>query len=134
MQTLLVNKSDPTDTALIHVDNEALTDGMVRVKIGPWALTANNITYMIAGENFGYWKFFDPKAYRISLENMGRMPVCGYGIVEECLCADVADGTEIYGCFPDADRIDLKPRKLNPLGFQHGREYRLGLHLSRIHI
>ena len=128
MQTLLVNKSDPTDTALIHVDNDALTDGMVRVKIGPWALTANNITYMIAGENFGYWKFFDPKAYGISLENMGRMPVWGYGIVEESLCADVAVGTEIYGFFPVADSIDLKPTKLNPLGFQDGREHRLGLH------
>jgi len=128
MQTLLVNKSDPTDTALIHVDNAALSDGMVRVKIGPWALTANNITYMIAGEQIGYWKYFDPQAYGFGLKNMGRMPVWGYGIVEESLCPDVEVGTEIYGFFPVADSIDVKPVKLNPLGFQDGQDHRVNLH------
>lgn len=128
MQTLLVNKTNPADTALIKADANTLAEGFIRVSIGPWALTANNITYMITGEQIGYWKYFAPEAYGISLENMGRMPVWGYGTVQESRCPDVAIGTEIYGFFPVADQMDLKPVKLNPLGFQDGMDHRVNLH------
>jgi len=128
MQTLLVNKTNPADTALVQIDDAPLAQDHVRVAIGPWALTANNITYMITGEQIGYWKYFAPEAYGISLENMGRMPVWGYGIVAESLCPDIPIGTEIYGFFPVASHIDLKPVKLNPLGFQDGATHRVNLH------
>lgn len=128
MQTLLVNKNNPADTALIQAKADKLADGHIRVSIGPWALTANNITYIITGEQIGYWKYFAPEAYGIALENMGRMPVWGYGTVQESHCPDVPIGTEIYGFFPVADQIDLKPVKLNSLGFQDGTDHRVNLH------
>lgn len=128
MQTLLVNTGDPKDTALVEADTPELAQGFIRVAVGPWALTANNITYMITGEQIGYWKYFAPEAYGITMENMGRMPVWGYGEVIESHCPDVAVGTEIYGFFPVADTIDLKPVKMNPLGFQDGNDHRVNLH------
>lgn len=128
MQTLLVNRKDPTDTALINIDVPMLSDGFIRVEIGPWALTSNNITYMITGDQIGYWKYFEPADYGIDMPTMGRMPVWGYGTVTESRCPDVPNGTVIYGFFPVADMIDIKPVKMNPMGFQDGADHRVPLH------
>ena len=64
-QTLLVNKSDFADVALVTTNEAPLAKGFIRVSIGRWALTSNNITYMAVGDQIGYWKFFEPKEYGI---------------------------------------------------------------------
>ena len=127
-QTLLVNRTDFADVALVSADDAALADGSIRVSIGPWALTANNITYMAVGDMIGYWKFFDPKDYGIQMNGFGRMPVWGYAQVTESKCTDVPIGTLIYGFFPIAQSFDMKPVKLTPLGFQDGTAHRTELH------
>jgi len=127
-QTLLVNRTDFADVALVTTHEAELKEGFIRVKIGPWALTANNITYLAVGDQIGYWKFFDPKAYGIDMDGFGRMPVWGYGEVTETKCDDIAVGTLIYGFLPVAQSLDLKPVKLTPLGFQDGNDHRQGLH------
>jgi len=43
MQTLLVNKTNFGDVAIINYDEDDLADGQIRVDIGPFALTANNV-------------------------------------------------------------------------------------------
>ena len=127
-QTLLVNRSDFADIALVSSDEAPLTDGSIRVSIGPWALTANNITYMAVGDMIGYWKYFEPKDYGIEMEGFGRMPVWGYAEVTASKCTDVPLGTLIYGFFPIAQSLDMKPVKLTPLGFQDGTVHRTALH------
>jgi len=127
-ETLLVNRTDFSDVKLVSVASSELTDGYIRVDIGPFALTANNITYMVTGDLIGYWKFFEPNAYGIDEPDMGRMPVWGYGIVSQSKCESVPEGTRIYGFFPVAKQIDLMPVKLSPLGFQDGVEHRRNLH------
>ena len=127
-QTLLVNREDFADVTLVTQDEGALNEGYVRVEIGPFALTANNITYMVTGNQIGYWKFFEPSDYGIKQEGVGRMPVWGYGLVAESKCEGIAVGAKIYGFFPIAKFIDLKPVKLNPMGFQDGIDHRALLH------
>jgi hypothetical protein len=132
-QTLLVNRSDFADIALVSSDEAPLTDGSIRVSIGPWALTANNITYMAVGDMIGYWKYFEPSDYGIEMGSQekikwGRMPVWGYAEVTESKCTDVPMGTLIYGFFPIAQSLDMKPVKLTPLGFQDGTNHRTALH------
>jgi len=132
-QTLLVNRNDFAEVALVNADETPLQAGSVRVKIGPWALTANNITYMVTGDQIGYWHYFEPSHYDLLIEEgedirWGRMPVWGYAEVTESLCEDVPVGTQIYGFFPVAETMDLKPIKINPNGFQDGTEHRLELH------
>jgi len=127
-QTLLVNKSDFSDISVTQYDAGELADGFIRVSIGPWALTANNITYMVTGDQIGYWKFFDPDAYDIGQDGFGRMPVWGYAEVTQSHCADIETGTRIYGFLPVATSMDLKPVKISPLGFQDGNDHRVGLH------
>ena len=127
-QTLLVNRRDFSDVALVNINEAELQDGFIRVKIGPWALTANNITYMVTGDMIGYWDFFEPKHYDIDMSGFGRMPVWGYAEVTQSKCADVPAGTLIYGFFPVAQTLDMKPVKLSPLGFQDGKDHRTELH------
>jgi len=127
-QTLLVNRSDFADVALVTTDDAALMDGFIRVAIGPWALTANNITYMAVGEQIGYWKFFEPSEYGIDMDGFGRMPVWGYAKVIESKCADIDVGTTIYGFLPISQTFDMKPVKLTPIGFQDGNDHRTALH------
>ena len=127
-QTLLVNRSNFADVALVNTNNNALEEGFIRVSIGPWALTSNNITYMAVGEQIGYWKFFEPKDYGIEMTGFGRMPVWGYAEVIESNCADITIGTLLYGFFPIAQTFDMKPVKLTPLGFQDGNDHRTTLH------
>ena len=127
-QTLLVNRNDFADVALVTMEASPLADGSIRVSIGPWALTANNITYMAVGDMIGYWKYFEPKDYGINMDGFGRMPVWGYAEVTESKCAEVAVGTVVYGFFPIAQSFDLTPVKLTPLGFQDGTDHRTSLH------
>ena len=130
-QTLLVNQSNFRDTKLVDVPQTDLADAHIRVDIGPFALTANNITYMVTGDMIGYWKFFEPSAYGIAEQNtegFGRMPVWGYGTVTQSKCASLKVGAKIYGFFPIANSMDIKPVKLSPLGFQDGAAHRVPLH------
>ena len=127
-QTLLVNRSDFADVALVTANDEPLGDGYIRVTIGPWALTANNITYMAVGEQIGYWNFFDPSKYGIEMSGFGRMPVWGYAMVSKSNCAEVSVGTLIYGFLPISQTFDMKPVKMTPLGFQDGADHRTALH------
>lgn len=128
MHTLLVNRTDPADITLFKTDSPALQDGEVRLAIDSFALTANNVTYMIFGDHIGYWHYFDPKAYGFGEDNQGRMPVWGFATVSESKCSDVPVGTEVYGFLPVADEIVVKPGKLSPQGFQDVADHRAPLH------
>ncbi|MGB0906178.1 MAG: DUF2855 family protein [Maricaulaceae bacterium] len=129
MKRLLVNRNDFSETALVESDMAALADGHIRVSVGPFALTANNITYMVTGDQIGYWQYFEPKAYDLMPEgdegkNWGCMPVWGYGQVSQSKCSGVEVGTKIYGFLPVTDAIDMLPVKLSPSGFIDGAAHR----------
>lgn len=128
MQTLLVSKTDPSDVTLATVPPQALREGEVRLSIDSFALTANNVTYMVFGEQIGYWHYFDPKAYGFGEEGLGRMPVWGFATVTESQHDDVPVGTEVYGFLPVADEIVVKPVKVGPHGFHDGADHRAPLH------
>lgn len=129
MQTLLVNKTDFGDVAIVNYDEGELPDGQIRVDIGPFALTANNVTYMVTGDQIGYWSVFDPTAYDLTKDKgQGRMPVWGYGVVRESNFPGIEAGSDIYGFFPIAKSMDMQPGKLSKHGFTDIAEHRSGLH------
>ena len=128
MQTLLVSKTDPSDLALVSVPDAPLDDGEVRLSIDSFALTSNNVTYMVFGEQLGYWHYFNPAAYGFGEDGMGRMPVWGFATVTESRHADVPVGTEVYGFFPVADQLVVRPTKVSAHGFRDGADHRQPLH------
>jgi hypothetical protein len=127
-ETLLVNKSDFADVTLVKKPVAPLVDGFIRCKVGPWALTANNITYMVTGHQIGYWHYFDPNAYDMPTQTDGRMPVWGYAEVTESRCDDTEVGKVIYGFLPITQTFDIKPSKISKSGFEDGNDHRTPLH------
>ena len=51
-------KSDLTKSRIINEDLPIIGDGEILLQIESFAFTTNNVTYGVAGDTIGYWKFF----------------------------------------------------------------------------
>ena len=104
----MVAKSDLRQAQVVPgIDPDAvpLAPGQSLLAIERFALTANNITYGVIGEQFGYWRFFPAP------DGLGRIPVWGYARVVRSENADVAAGLRLFGYLPMSSHFtaSLKP-------------------------
>ena len=68
----LVNKNDLRDMRWQQLPlPDRLGADEVLLEVSAFALTANNITYAVVGEQMAYWQFFPAE------EGWGRIPVWG---------------------------------------------------------
>jgi len=89
---------------------EALADpgpGEVELRIDRFALTANNVTYAVAGDALHYWDFFPAEP--------------GSAL------AELAPGERIYGYFPMSTHLVVRPESLGPGSFVDGAAHRAAL-------
>ncbi len=107
MKTVLVDQSDITRARVTEAPNDPLGPGAARVRLESFALTVNNVTYAATGDVLKYWAFFPS-----GVEGQGIVPVWGTGVVSESLCADLPEGTRLYGYFPMAESAILAPEKV----------------------
>jgi Protein of unknown function (DUF2855) len=116
--TVWVKKSALTETQ-IHEDTlPPLGDGEVRLKIESFSVTANNITYAVIGDMFGYWNFFPAEGdYGPGEAKYGIVPMWGHAVVEESLYSDIAVGERVYGYLPMGTHLDVLPGKVSASGF-----------------
>jgi hypothetical protein len=91
---LLVDRKDLRKAQIVPAQATALADGEVRLEVERFSLTANNITYGIIGDAFGYWKFFPAP------DGLGRIPVWGFATVTESRVADAPVGLRLFGYLP----------------------------------
>ena len=96
-----------------------LKDGEVLAKVDRFALTANNVTYGVVGERIGYWKFFP-----VENEDEGIIPVWGFADIVESSNPDVAIGDRLYGYYPMASHLVMKPTKVKEGRLVDGAEHR----------
>ncbi len=82
-------------------------DDEIVVKIDRFAYTSNNVTYAVAGDMIGYWKFFPAVADQS--EGMGVIPVWGFADVVRSNVADVPVGDRLFGYFPPATHLVMRP-------------------------
>ncbi len=102
-QQLLVNKNDLADVRWQESEVPAAgTDTNVVLRIDKFALTANNITYAVAGESMQYWQFFPTEA------GWGRVPVWGFGTVIDSTHPEVGVGERFYGYFPVGSHLAIQ--------------------------
>jgi len=80
-------------------DAVSLAPGQSLLAVERFALTANNITYGVIGEAFGYWRFF-PAA-----QGLGRIPVWGYARVIRSGSPDIAVGQRVFGYLPPSSHM-----------------------------
>ena len=98
-----------------------LNAGQVLLQVDKFALTANNITYGVAGDMIGYWQFF-PAA-----EGWGRIPVWGMATVVRSNVDGMAPGQRYYGYFPMSSYLVVEPTRLSDRGFVDGISHRSAL-------
>ena len=109
--TVWVKKSALAETR-IHKDTlSVLGDGEVRLGIESFSVTANNVTYAVIGDMFGYWNFFPAEG------DWGIVPMWGHAVVEESHHPDIAVGERVYGYLPMGTHVDVLPGKVTAGGF-----------------
>lgn len=99
--------------------------GEALLRVDAFALTANNITYAVAGDSIGYWKFFP--AQGAPEDGWGRIPVWGFADVVRSNADGVAKGERYYGYFPMAGYLTVQPQRVSERGFSDGAAHRAEL-------
>lgn len=121
MTRLLVDRADIAKCRLVERPLPVIADGEVLVATRDFALTANNITYALTGDQLGYWRFFPEDA------DWGVVPAFGFAEVVESRCDDVPVGTGFWGYLPMASHVVMRPTKVTARGFTDGADHRQGL-------
>lgn len=114
-----LNDAQFVDSALNGL--EVLPDGAVLLAVDKFALTANNITYAVAGDSIGYWQFFPAP------DGWGRIPVWGFADVLASSVDGIGPGERVYGYLPMSTHLMVEPVALKPASFNDGAAHRLSL-------
>jgi hypothetical protein len=109
--TVWVKKSALTEMQIHDDVLPLLGDDEVRLKIESFSVTANNITYAVIGDMFGYWNFFPAEG------DYGVVPMWGHAVVEESSNPDISVGERVYGYLPMGTHLDVLPGKVSASGF-----------------
>jgi hypothetical protein len=110
------------DSSLSESD---IGDGEVLVKIDRFAFTANNITYAVVGDQFGYWQFFPPTGDDV--KDWGILPVWGFADVVASNAEGVPVGERLFGYFPPATYLKMTPTHVSKLRWIDGAAHRAPL-------
>ncbi len=115
------DRNDLTKTVLVEKAPLTPGAGEAVLAVERFALTANNITYGVAGDIIGYWQFFPTEG------DWGCIPVWGIGRVTESDHPELEVGARYYGYFPMASELKVKPENLNERGFVDAAAHRSAL-------
>lgn len=121
IQHVLVKRREIADCHVAEAPVPALAPGEVLVRVDDFALTANNVSYAVAGERIGYWQFFPVDA------EWGIVPVWGFGEVVESRCEGLSAGARFWGFLPMASHVVMQPARVSPRGFVDGAAHRSAL-------
>lgn len=117
----LVDRVDLSKTHLDEVSKPSIGDGEVLIRLDKFALTANNITYGVAGDMIGYWQFFKAR------DGLGRIPVWGIGTVVSSQNDEIKEGERLYGYYPMSSYLAITPGKISKNGLSDMAEHRQSL-------
>jgi hypothetical protein len=102
-------------------DAAALPDDALLIKIDRFALTANNITYAVLGDQLKYWQLFPAP------ENFGNIPVWGFGEVIASKHPAISEGERLFGYFPMATHLVIEAADVSKRGLRDAAAHRQGV-------
>jgi NADPH:quinone reductase-like Zn-dependent oxidoreductase len=117
----LVDRSDWRQHRFDAAPAPTLGPGQVLFRVDRFAFTANNISYALAGEMLGYWRFFPAP------EGWGRLPTMGFGDVIASEHPEVAPGTRCFGFYPMSRYLVIEPCAVSSSQILDGAAHRKGL-------
>jgi hypothetical protein len=113
-----VDRTDLRTARQVDLDLPARSPGQALLAVDRFALTANNITYGVAGDMIGYWDFFPAP------DGWGRIPVWGFADVVEGT-DDLPEGTRVFGYLPMSTHLVVEPqRRGDPGSFRDASAHR----------
>lgn len=122
MPELRVRRDDLSSCEL--AEGEALRDdlaeGEVQLLVERFALTANNITYGVFGDQLGYWRLFPAP------DGWGRIPAWGYARVVASRLPALDEGRRVFGLVPMGRYVTVLPA-LHSIGFADASPHRAEL-------
>lgn len=118
---LFIARDDLSKTELVQGLFPEPADGEVLLKVDRVGMTANNVTYALAGDTLDYWRFFPAP------EPWGRVPLWGFADVVASRCDEVLVGKRFYGYLPTSSHVVVRPEKVVDQGFKEGSEHRAKL-------
>jgi len=128
MAQFQVNQKNFTSSKIVETSNQEdinIADDEIIVKVDRFAYTSNNITYAVAGDMIGYWKFFP--AAGDDAEGNGVIPVWGFADVVRSNVEGVPVGDRLFGYFPPATHLVIKPVGIAPHRLIDGAAHRASL-------
>ncbi len=118
---MLTNRNSIDQVNIYETNSEDLKQGEVRLKIEHFGFTANNITYAVVGDRFGYWNFFPaPKSPNI----LGIIPVWGFAQVIESKHEEIKVQSRYFGYFPSGTELIIKPGQITDRSMMDESEHR----------
>jgi hypothetical protein len=123
MKQLQTHKKDLNKARVIskQIDNDIGPDEVL-LRIEKFSFTANNVTYGVAGDTIGYWKFFP--AIENSDNSWGCIPVWGFAEVIISNNENIEHGERVFGYFPPGSTLIVKPTNVSKQNFIDGKEHR----------
>lgn len=113
-----VDRQDFRTTRVIDHAPTPLEPGQVRLHIGRFAITSNNVSYAVAGDMLDYWGFFP------ATSPWGRIPAIGLGSVIESTNPDIGVGGRYFGFYPMATEIIIQAQRRDDHGFRDVGQHR----------
>jgi len=114
-----VDRTDYHHTRVVQGDLPTPGEGEILVRINKFAMTANNVTYAASGDLFGYWQF-----YPTGEDPWGKVTVWGIAEVLASHAEGIAAGERLYGFFPMASHVVMRPGELSERGFSDAMPHR----------
>jgi len=102
-----------------------LAEGEILVGVEKFALTANNITYAVLGEQLGYWQFFPPADNEDN--TWGIIPVWGFANVVKSNNTEIPVGDKLFGYFPPTSLLKMNATGVSAQRFIDGSAHRSAL-------
>jgi hypothetical protein len=118
---LLIKRREPTSFEVRDSVKPTIEAGQAVLALDRFGLTSNNLTYALAGNAMGYWRYFPAD------QGWGRMPVWGFADVIESAADGLPDGTRLFGLFPPSSYAVLQPGPSTRWGFEDVSPHRGGL-------
>lgn len=110
-EAVLVKRNELTTTERRPQPMTVLSPGEALLRIESFAVTANNVTYAVIGDAFGYWNFFPAP------EGWGIVPMWGHAVVEASKHPDIVVGERVYGYLPMASHLRVEPGNVSKGSF-----------------
>lgn len=110
-QAVHVDKSNLSQAETVDLAQKGLAQDAVRLAVESFSVTANNITYAVVGDGFGYWNFFPAP------DGKGVVPMWGHARVVQSNHPQFIVGERVYGYLPMGTHLDVLPGKVSDGGF-----------------